>query len=248
MKKIAMILALCPMLMSSDAYGNEGEKIFRGFYLGGGLGWNFVKYNSYRLGVSGGNEGDTVAYDEQKVNRPMLSLVLGYGDIVYPNIYVGLEGIVDIAQNKTKSVLISGKEILEVSHDSDGGYVKHKGIAAEIGVRFGYVFDNSKTMVYMRPGASFFNEVELWNDIRRTFQGTHQKIDGHPKKIAFAIALGAEKIINDNFSARLEAGYLFRRSFETNSIAAHNGTDTGWRTKANTKSYNVRLLAIYNFK
>lgn len=107
--------------------------MFDGFYLGGGLGLNSVRYNSYRLGLGENlarEKGNVANYDEQKVNRPMLSFVFGYGKSLHQNVYVGVEGLVDITQNKTKSVKIDGKEIRDVTYDSDGGYVKYKGLSA----------------------------------------------------------------------------------------------------------------------
>ena len=228
----------------------EKSGMFDGFFFGAGLGLNAVKYNSYRLGLGKGIaplKGVVGNYDEQKVNRPMLSFVFGYGKSVYQNVYVGVEGLVDIAQNKTKSVKIDGKEIVEVTHDSDGGYVKYKGFAAQLGIKLGYVFNKANTMIFVRPAASFFNEMELWNCNRTDRQNLKiaQKLTGHPKKVAFSFAVGAETKVNDNLSIRIEAERVCKRSFTTDSIAAHNGTDTGWRTKANTYAYNARLLCSY---
>lgn len=229
----------------------EKSGIFDGFFFGAGLGLNSVKYNSYRLALKSGfcvreeEIGAVASYDEQKVNRPMLSFVFGYGKSVYQNVYVGVEGLVDIAQNKTKSVKIDGKEIVEVTHDSDGGYVKYKGSAAQLGIKLGYVFNKANTMIFVRPAASFFNEMELWNDNRRTFKGPDQKLEGHPKRVAFSFAVGAETKVNDHFSIRIEAERVSKRSFTGTSFNAHGGTDTGWRTKANTYAYNARLLCSY---
>lgn len=225
----------------------EKSGMFDGFFFGAGLGLNAVKYNSYRLGLGKGIapiKGVMGNYDDQKVNRPMLSFVFGYGKSVYQNIYVGVEGLVDIAQNKTKSVEINGKEIKEVAHDSDGGYVKYKGFAVQLGIKLGYVFNKANTMIFVRPAASFFNEMELWNDNRRTFKGPDQKLEGHPKRVAFSFAVGAETKVNDNLSIRIEAERVCKRSFTGTSFNAH-GWDTGWRTKANTYAYNARLLCSY---
>lgn len=230
----------------------EKSGIFDGFFFGAGLGLNAVKYSSYRLAYKRGSQvtsddyiGGIVNYDEQKVNRPMLSFVFGYGKSVYQNVYVGVEGLLDIAQNKTKSVEVNGKEIKDVAHDSDGGYVKYKGFAAQLGVKLGYVFNKANTMIFVRPAASFFNEMELWNDNRRTFKGPDQKLEGHPKRVAFSFAVGAETKVNDNLSIRIEAERVCKRSFTGTSFNAHGETDTGWRTKANAYAYNARLLCSY---
>lgn len=226
----------------------EKSGIFDGFFFGAGLGLNAVKYDSYRLGL-GENlanvKGIVGNYDDQKVNRPMLSFVFGYGKSVYQNVYVGIEGLIDIAQNKTKSVELDSKEIVEVTHDSDGGYVKYKGFSAQLGVKLGYVFNKANTMIFVRPAASFFNEMELWNDARRTQKGPDTKLGGHPKRVAFSFAVGAETKVNDKLSVRIEAERVCKRSFTADSIAAHNGTETGWRTKANTYAYNARLMCSY---
>lgn len=253
MKKILTSVFCLTSLVGADAFCAESTELFDGLYLGGGLGWNFIKYNSYRLGVGGTlcpefSIGAVVAYDEQKVNRPTFSVVLGYGKTLYKNVYVGLEGLMEISNNKTESVLINNKEIKEVAHDSDGGYVKYKGFSAQIGCRLGYVFDKLKTLVYVKPAVSFFNEMELWNDARRTMSGPDTKLEGHPDKTTFALAFGAETKVFDNFAVRLEAERLFKRSFTGSSFEAHSGADTGWRTKANTDSYNVRLLLSYTFR
>ena len=63
--------------------------------------------------------------------------------------------------------------------------------------------------------------------------------------MAFSLAVGAETKFNDNFSIRIEAEIVCKRSFTADSIDAHDGTDTGWRTKANTHTYNARLLCSY---
>ena len=239
--------------VKKESVGIVDEKagIFDGFYLGGGLGLNSVRYNSYRLAykagshVAAGNEGLVTNYDEQKVNRPMLSFMFGYGKSFYQNVYIGVEGLIDIAQNKTKSVKVDGKEIVDVTHDSDGGYVKHKGLSAQLGIRLGYVFNKANTMIFVRPAASFFNEIELWSDAGRTRQRPDKKLSGNPKRVAFSLAVGAETKFNDNFSIRIEAERVCKRSFTADSIAAHDGTDTGWRSKANTHAYNARLLCSY---
>lgn len=257
MKKL--LISFGALLVSTGVFCEETQvtsekKVsFDGFYLGGGLGMNCVRYNSYRLGVGGSlvnalSVGAVVNYDEQKVNRPMLSVTFGYGKSFYKNIYIGADCLVDIAPNKTKSVLIDGKEITEVAHDSDGGYVKYKGFSIQAGVRFGYIFDQVKTMVYIKPAASFLNEIELWNDSRRNFTGPDGKLEGNPKKVAFALAFGTETKVNDAFSVRFEAERLFKRSFTGSSFEAHGGTDTGWRTKANADAYSVRLMGVYNFR
>ncbi|MBO6056270.1 MAG: hypothetical protein J6P84_04790 [Alphaproteobacteria bacterium] len=63
--------------------------------------------------------------------------------------------------------------------------------------------------------------------------------------MAFSLAVGAETKFNDNFSIRIEAERVCKCSFIADSIDAHDGTDTSWRTKANTHTYNARLLCSY---
>ena len=258
MRKV--LISLIALSVPAGAFAIEGNSakikvvnkkagIFDGFYLGGGLGLNFVRYDSYRLGLGGDlalEKGNIASYDDQKVNRPMLSFVFGYGKSFYQNVYVGVEGLIDIAPNKTKSVKVNGKEVIDVAHDSDGGYAKYKGLSAQLGVRLGYVFNQANTMIFVRPAASFFNEMELWSDARRTRQGPDKKLNGHPRKVAFSFAVGAETKVNDNLSVRIEAERVCKRSFTVDSIAAHDGTDTGWRTKANTHAYNARLVCSYH--
>lgn len=66
-------------------------------------------------------------------------------------------------------------------------------------------------MIFVRPAASFFNEMELWSDDRRTRQGPDQKLNGHPKKVAFSFAVGAETKVNDSLSIRIEAERVCKR-------------------------------------
>jgi hypothetical protein len=260
MKKLSSVF-LCTVLtvigvgycrgVDAEESVNIDESLFSGIYLGGGIGYNYVRYDSYRLSTNVGfcimspiHIGVVHKYDQQKINRSVGCLLLGGGTTFCRNFYVGFEGLVDFSKSKTESVLIQGKEYLEVAHDSDGGYVMHKGGAKQIGGRLGYVIPDLGAMIYLRSGIAFLGRTELWGDGRRTMTGPDFPLEGRPKKTSFAFALGIEKTLCYGFSARLEGERVHQRPFETTSFAAHSG-DTGWRTKASTKEYNVRLLVTY---
>jgi hypothetical protein len=227
-----------------DVEKDSEESLFQGLYLGGGIGCNYTRYNSYRI-AAGSAVGMMKVYDQQKVDRFIGCFLLGGGATFYRNLYAGLEWLIDFSKSKTKSVLIHGGEYTEIAHDSDGGYVIHKGGANQIGVRLGYVAPDLGAMLYLRGGVAFLGKTELWNDARRTMTGPDSPLEGRPKRAALVFALGVEKNICHDFSVRLEGEVVSKRSLDVNSIAAHSGVDTGWRTRANTKEYNVRLLITY---
>jgi hypothetical protein len=262
MKKLKLGTVLCSIFLllkveHSDCLdvtaSSTNVNAFDSFYFGGGGGYNFIRYDSYRLSVPGAltlsGPNLVVMYDQQKVSRPMGTFVLGGGKVFYDWLYIGIEGLVDIAGAKTESVRVDGYATRDKAHDSDGGYVVHEGgVLPQVGIRLGYVDKSSDIMFYTRPSIAF-TETVLYNDNdRRDILGPQAKLDGEPRRATFAVALGIEKVIFADVSARLEGEYLFEKPWEVNSLTAHKGVDTGWRTKAKTRSYNVRFLLTYNCK
>ncbi|MDR2646157.1 MAG: hypothetical protein LBC04_03230 [Holosporaceae bacterium] len=199
MKKLSSIF-LCAVLtivsiercggvdIEESADAKEGS-LFSGIYVGGGIGCNYTRYDSYRLRVNGVLGGTSLAgvahrFDQQKVDRSIGCLLLGGGMTFYHNFYAGLEELIDFPKLKTKSVLIQGKEYLEIAHDSDGSYVIHKGGAKQIGGRLGYVMPDL-AMIYLRGGVALLGRTELWNDSRRTMTGPDFPLEGRPRKSSF---------------------------------------------------------------
>lgn len=236
-----------------DCKCENNTDAFDGLFVGAGIGMNFLRYKSYRVANNVGPLtnpqiiGVKRVFDDQNVNRPFGTVVFGYGRSFVNWAYCGVDALIDITTSRSKTVKSRGIENIESGHDSDGGYVKYKGLTAEIGPRFGYIFGNTNSLVYIRP-AALFNKVEIYNDARRTLSGPDTKLSGHPSSVAFAVAIGVEKVLKKNFSVRVEGERVFRRSHWTNSIAAHNGADTGWRTGGNVNGYNARVMLTYRFK
>jgi hypothetical protein len=262
MKNLKLSAALCSLFLSAVAEDYNGSSasenvtdksidVFDAFYLGAGGGCGFMQYDSYRLGTGGflvAAPGSYLQLDQQKLSRPFGSVVAGVGKTFYGWLYLGFECLVDFFRAKTDSNRVNGVQIVNAGHDSDGGYtVYNGGVQPSLGVRLGYVDKDCGAMVYVKPSIVFARDVILWHDSRRTFTGPDGKLNGKPKREVVAIAFGVQKNVYEQVSVRLEGEFFLERSWEVDSIAVHGGNDTGWRTRAKSKSYNVRILATYEF-
>ncbi|MBE6447316.1 MAG: porin family protein [Alphaproteobacteria bacterium] len=154
--------------------------------------------------------GSFLKVGNEKFNRFMGSLVFGGGKVFNDQYYCGLDAIMDFMSNKDKGV--------------NDGILKNKGFNPQVGVRFGYLFDNV-SMVYGRLGLQY-SKCEFFNSKENTTSSETQW--------APVVALGGERArVWKSVSARVEAEYAFGKK--------HGGT------RAN-KGWNVRLLGAYNFK
>ena len=109
--------------------------------------------------------------------------------------------------------------MMDFMADKTKADLKNKGFNQQFGARFGYVF-NGDSMAYGRFGYQHSEVKNMTNSISK-------------KQWAPTLALGGERIVWRNASARVEAEYAFGKKHE------------GVRYN---KGWNVRMLGAYNFK
>jgi hypothetical protein len=128
-----------------------------------------------------------------KNSKPGGTLLIGYGDFIYHDLYAGVEACIDLT-TKADAAGIHDAALL----DYEDFHLKQKGLVSVVSARLGVYFDFLKAMAYTKVGAAYINDE------------VHNRFLGNMKLSKFtpAIGLGIEKSFG-KVQMRIEGEYRF---------------------------------------
>jgi opacity protein-like surface antigen len=274
MKRIIRVLFVFQIVVTGNCWSdpllsatNDGmqsdiqeviENPFDTFYIGGGVGYNSLKNETYqrvewKYVTSGGGLDPAASARglDQKTNRVAGSFVLGVG-VCLGRLYLSLEGLVDIAKQKSEEI----KRHPETYAKYDTrGILRNNGLVPELGIRIGFADPIGRVLFYLRPAITFSRTTVV--GYSTTLNAVNNKINSekHVKNIAWAIALGAEKMFPNGLAVRLEGEYLLPSKMVVRGGGVVEGvwlsdgvadTTSPSYLEAKTHGFNVRTLCTYN--
>ena len=250
MKKVLMLsMALAMFSANANDDGSGGC----GFYIGGGLLWNNT---GEKMEFQENNPVPSPNYTESNSNFTNIGGTLLFGvqrvfDSSYP-ICFGLELGCDFARRHEDA------NPDKISNEGQAGrvynlYTWRNGIVPFAAFRIGYISHEYKTMVYFKAGVSYAKSKEKYDEFNDVDQNGHPMPGGWGRVDAWSgtmevnsvmpiLALGVEKSMAKDITARLEGEYRFGRSKKKTTKLGDNMKFT------QKDAFTVRALVVYNVK
>ncbi|MDR1475106.1 MAG: outer membrane beta-barrel protein [Holosporales bacterium] len=200
-----------------EAAASEDNNGFSGFFVGGGVGFDFC---SVEL------RGDDVSHKFSP--KPFGAvLVAGFGQTLENRVYIGGEldfGVKNPAEDSKSEE--EAKLTVKIRTLSIGG-----------SLRLGYYFDNAPTLLYGLIGLENHGaSSECFEANKKTRLSNSESESFTP----FRIGMGCSYKFGDNWSARGDVLYVFKKEKK-------NKIEEDYEITIGTSKFEIRAMMIYNF-
>lgn len=212
------------------------ESNFDGFYAGLGAG----RARGTDKGIEYKDNGATFQGATQRTNPEgnLFSVFGGFNKVVEENFLLGAEADYE----KRGYSHSSSQEVNNVSQESYPITTKVKS-AKSLRARFGYIFNQDKTLAYLTAGIARINISRVYGDTTNTL-GNGTSLNTTTNHNGYVGGFGIEHFLTQKISLRAEYRYTRYMARDVDSSAIYSA---GTIEKQRYRDQSIRLGIAYNF-
>ena len=212
MRRVILSTSICAIVFSVGAEMDSHSNFLDGIYAGVGGGGSFLKASNVVIGYRNPRKKEFI-FQDFKVDRFMGSFVIGGGKVFHKKVYGGVEVLLDVMENKKRTV---GKDS-----------IKMKGVIPQVDVKAGYATDQNST-AYVKLGCA-------WS--KGSVDSSEESMNPDTKS-SLVLGVGGEKAFHNRFSTALEVDYNLGSRY--GKVSEKTRINKGWHLRALVK-YNVKV-------